>query len=314
MPDRAGATVLARDAAVGLGEFLEDRGEFFGGNSEAGVADLNDGVDASAGGRQEIQFHDDLAGVGELDGVGQEIRDDLAHAQRIAEEVRMRSGICFKAEIDFLLRGLGRLRFDAILHHGARVEGDMFEHHLARFDLREVENIVQQREQRIGAALGGFELIFLLTADASIERQIEHAEQAVHGRAQLMRHVRQEFAFGLAGVEGAVHGPLQVLGALANAILKEFLMQADFFLGGGQRLDHAVEALTQVFDFIARAADLDGHQLALSHRGDAGFEQGERAGQQADGELRDEGADNPDDPEQNQTFSPVKGVLADIPP
>ncbi len=52
----------------------------------------------------------------------------------------------------------------------------------------------------------------------------------------------------------------ELLGALANAFFEKFLMLADFFLRGGQRLDHTVEALAEIFDLVAGAADPDGHE------------------------------------------------------
>ena len=60
-----------------------------------------------------------------------------------------------------------------------------------------------------------------------------------------------------------MHGHFQLAGALADALLEQLLVLADFLLRSGQRLDHAVEAFAQVFDLVAGAADLDGPQLPL---------------------------------------------------
>src|SRR5579864_4195809 len=101
-----------------------------------------------------------------------------------------------------------------------------------------------------------------------------------------MRHVGEEFALGLAGVEGAVHGALQFLSTLADALFEKLLMLANFFLRGGQRLNHTVEAFAEILDFVAGAADLDRLEMAFPYRRDAGFEKREGAGQEADGEAR----------------------------
>ena len=61
-------------------------------------------------------------------------------------------------------------------------------------------------------------------------------------------------------------------GALADALFQQFLMLPDFFLGGGQRLDHPVEAFAQIFDFVAGAADLDGLEPPLPDRRDTGLQ------------------------------------------
>ena len=87
-----------------------------------------------------------------------------------------------------------------------------------------------------------------------------------------MGHVGQEFAFRLAGRKRGMHRLFQVRRALADAILEQFLVQSNLFLGGRKRLDHPVKALAEVFDFIAGRAHLDRLKPSLADRNNAGLQ------------------------------------------
>ena len=65
---------------------------------------------------------------------------------------------------------------------------------LARFDLREVEDVVDELQQRVRRALHHAEILALLRRQLGVERELGHADDAVHRRADLVAHVRQELA------------------------------------------------------------------------------------------------------------------------
>ena len=112
-----------------------------------------------------------------------------------------------------------------------KIEGNLFENHVARFDLGEIENIVQKGQEGIGATLRDLQLLALLPTDSAIENQVEHAQQAVHGRPQL---VGDMFARNSLLAWLAASAPCMVFssscGALADAFLEEFLVLPDFLL------------------------------------------------------------------------------------
>ena len=70
---------------------------------------------------------------------------------------------------------------------------------LACFDLREIEDVVDDLQQRIGRGLHHTEVIPLLAGQFGIEGQFGHTEDSVHRRANLMAHVGEELALGTAG-------------------------------------------------------------------------------------------------------------------
>ena len=111
---------------------------------------------------------------------------------------------------------------------------------LAGLDLREVENVVDDGEQRVGRALDGRGEAALARIELGIEQQLGHAEHAVHRRADLVRHAREEFALGAArglgdaaGLDAVVHGLAQravgfgeARGALVDLRLEQLLLRA----------------------------------------------------------------------------------------
>ena len=107
----------------------------------------------------------------------------------------------------------------------------MLQHHLAGFDLGEIQNVVQQSQQRVGATLRCLQLIALIDGQRAVEYQVDHTQQSVHGSAQLVRHVGQELALGLAGVHGGAHGFGELGSALADAFFEQLLILADYLLG-----------------------------------------------------------------------------------
>jgi hypothetical protein len=67
---------------------------------------------------------------------------------------------------------------------------------LARFELREVEHVVEQREQPARGSLHGLRELALVGVELGAEQQLRHTEHAVHRRADLVAHVREELGLG----------------------------------------------------------------------------------------------------------------------
>ena len=66
----------------------------------------------------------------------------------------------------------------------------------ARLDLREIENVVDDRQQRIRGAVNALGKAPLRRIEAGVQQQAGHPQHAVHRRSQLMAHARDEFALG----------------------------------------------------------------------------------------------------------------------
>ncbi len=63
---------------------------------------------------------------------------------------------------------------------------------LAGLHLGEVEDVVDDRHQRLAGATHGLRESLLLRRQAGVEQQLRHADHAVHRRADLVAHVGQE--------------------------------------------------------------------------------------------------------------------------
>ena len=70
----------------------------------------------------------------------------------------------------------------------------------------ESKQIVQQGQQQVGRSPGGFQEVLAVGSACFRQRQIDHAQDGVHGRAQLMADVGQELALGLVGGLGGCFG------------------------------------------------------------------------------------------------------------
>jgi len=80
-----------------------------------------------------------------------------------------------------------------------------------RFDLREVEHVVDQGEKRLAGSLHQLEILAPLLGRRRLDRQLRHPEDAVDRRSNLVRHVREELALGPARALGRLFRRLQLL-------------------------------------------------------------------------------------------------------
>ena len=147
------------------------------------------------------------AGAGELERVAHEVVDDLPQAQDVPLQQRR--------HVFGHLRAVGypplaRLRGEVGVlrrHERPHVEGAQGKPQLAAFHLAHVQHVVHQREQVAGRCLHLVQARahLLVVAEAAL-RDGRHAHDAVQGRAYLMGHAREEFAFRRARVAGARQG------------------------------------------------------------------------------------------------------------
>ena len=88
-----------------------------------------------------------------------------------------------------------------------RRNGDALEVELAGLDLREVEDVVDDRQQRLGRVARPWSRYSRCSAvEVGVEHQLGHADDAVHRRADLVAHVGQELALGAVGRLGRFLG------------------------------------------------------------------------------------------------------------
>ena len=152
----------------------------------------------AADGGPLLDGHRDRASIiGVLHGVAYQVDEHLAQAQRVAHEpIVLRSHIH-----DQLLVARGKpsgAHGVELLDHVAHAEGRIAEQHLVVLDLRHVQDAVEQIEQVQRRRVHLVQAIdAALVALLGLQGYLGHADDAVHRRADLVRHARKEVGLRL---------------------------------------------------------------------------------------------------------------------
>ncbi len=200
--------VAPGDRHVDLAERPEQPAHGLGRDADAGVADGDRDLPAArrvtpaALDRMpaEAQLH--LAGGGELERVREEVDDDLADAPGIAEDARRQLVVHRVDQLDVVV---GRRRGEQVerpLDRAPEVHRLGVQLDLAGLDLGEVEDVVDDRQQRVARGLDRLRVLLLLGVQRRVEQQPAHPDDRVHRRPDLVAHRRQERALGLVRVLG----------------------------------------------------------------------------------------------------------------
>ena len=110
-----------------------------------------------------------------------------------------------------LLPGPWRQEPHHVLDQSAHVERDRADAHLAGFDAGEVEDVVDDGQERIGTLFDGGQVVALAIVEAALFEQLDHAHDAVHRGADLVAHVGQKGTLGPGCLERLVAGAPQLL-------------------------------------------------------------------------------------------------------
>src|SRR6202022_289298 len=86
------------------------------------------------------------------------------------------------------------------------------------FDLRDIENVVDDRQQRLAGVFEERDLAPLLIRQLIVEQEIGETDDAVHRRADLMAHAGQELGLGAVRGLGLNAGSRQLQGTLALTV------------------------------------------------------------------------------------------------
>ena len=148
----AGAAEAAGRRAVRLRERLEDQLLLVARDADAGVDDREVQADLAGQLRRDVDAQPDLPAVGELDRVADQVDEHLPQPQRVADE---RVGH-FRRHVEVQARApsLRRVTCTRVEHVLQRLRGARaaraIEGQLARVDLREVEDVADDGEERFG--------------------------------------------------------------------------------------------------------------------------------------------------------------------
>ncbi len=200
----AGAAVLARSAGVGLLERFEDDPLLLRRDADAGVRDgeLHHRhcllecrvIRAPAALRQpDVQPH--AAVRSELEGVRQQVLENLQQALRVGRDVAADAGVEVRDERQRARLGLvPEVALDRLAQvRELQVLG--LDRDRAGLDLRQVENVADQVQQVGARGVNGLRELDLPRAQVAVGvlgQLLAEDQDAVERRAQLVRHVREE--------------------------------------------------------------------------------------------------------------------------
>ena len=210
----------ARDAADGgaflAGELLKDVRLELLAHADAVVLDAELVACVARGGAVLLGYADadHAARGGELDGVGQNVQQNLVEAQRIGDDVLVFDVHGVDEERQPLRRHIG-------LNDGAHVMDDVGQMHrlfinldLAVLDAAHVQHVVDEGKEMLAGGGDLFQVVQHLLAVVNVGRgQRREADDGVHRRADIVAHVEEELPLG------AVCRPLMLQGNLQPAIL-----------------------------------------------------------------------------------------------
>ena len=159
------------------------------------------GLHAAAGSRQEH------AAFGrELDRVPQKVDENLADPGQVANHCLGNAGVQQIFQVDGLARCGGGDQVHCALDALADVERQRLELDGTGIDAREIEDLVDHRQEAVCAFVDRFGVVALLLGKVAIEEEAGHAHDAIHGSPDFMAHVCHETGRGLGMLFGCNFG------------------------------------------------------------------------------------------------------------
>ncbi len=264
-----GALLAVPARALDLGEGLEQPGAGLFRDADAGIADrdLHHAVGEPSG-------ESDLALFGELDRVRHQVVQHLAKPHAVAHDAARELGRDFRPERKALLaRGLAEEE-RRLAQNGREIERLVDEGELAGLDLGQVEDVVDDAEKQFARRLDHVEHRGLVGIEVGLGQRRRHPEDAVHRRADLVAHDREERALGRRGRMGRGAGRLEIGSAAAHLGLKQVGLLMELLVGLEERTAFRLEQTLRLLPgaplaLVAGAGDDVGQRRRSLHRGQA---------------------------------------------
>ena len=208
LADRQAQTAAAetpRVGRIGLGKGLEQDGQVGGGDADPCIRNGKAQLGRLTGGIVHLDPH--AARLGEFQGITHQVHQDLPQPRRIGVHQRGQWVQVLGHQRQLLLFGPCAQQAQDLVDNLDGRTSQAFDLQLARFDLGEVEDVVQQSQQGVAIPLDD-----RLVAAAFVARQVCPLEQFAvaqdrgHGGPDFVAHVGQEFALDPVGRFGGVFG------------------------------------------------------------------------------------------------------------
>ena len=150
-------------------------------------------------GRLRLDGHENLAPLRELDRVADQVDQHLPESIGITDDQSGTSGLIRQASsspLPWARSASVRIVPSTISRSAKR---DRIENQLPGLDLGEIEDVVDDGQERLRRMLDDLEILALTGIELGIEHEFRHADDAVHRRANLVAHVGEELALGPIG-------------------------------------------------------------------------------------------------------------------
>src|SRR6185437_7954786 len=137
--------------------------------------------------------------MGEFDGIRKQVAEDLVQTRLIGEELGFEIFVDIHEEEQALGMCLHReLRFQ-LLQKRAHIHGYVLQLETARFDLIEIEDLVDQDHHMLGGIFEDLEMRKLFGQVLLLHQQVGGADDAIERGPQLVAHIAEEAGLGLGG-------------------------------------------------------------------------------------------------------------------
>ncbi len=208
---QAAAAVPSTGGRVGLQERREDHALLFLGNTDAGIADRKQQLElvgVAAGEAAHRQHH--FALFGELDRIADQVDQHLVDAQRIAQQPTTVAWQGFDDHFHRFGAERGAHQVGDVIEQLVQIERRAFQVDTPGLDLGKVENVVDDFQQRARGAIDLGDHVLRGAGQFAALKQVQHAQDGVHRRADFVAHVGQEIGLGLVGALGRIHCQAQL--------------------------------------------------------------------------------------------------------
>ncbi len=206
---QTGASKPSRAGHLHLLECVKDRELPVAGDANPRITHHKLHLDLSVGSRLEANLEHDFPLRRELDGVADQVGNDLPQAILITDKHTRQVRIAAVDQLQALLLRPYTQRLQQMAKRLIQVEDSPVELQPAGLHDGEIQDVVDQDQQGFARLLYNIQILALVSIQVGGQHQIGHADHRIHGRADLMAHVGQQHALRAIGLLTGVAGDLQ---------------------------------------------------------------------------------------------------------
>ena len=173
-----------------MAERPEETLDLFRWDADSGIGDCEADIEfAGLRARATLHRNNHFPLPSEFDGIADEIDEDLLKPRHIALDVRGQIRIDVRLQLQSFLCSDGSEEFHRVLDTSAEMVRMVFDLNFPRLDLRHVEDVVDNREQGFAGTADNLDEIALLICQCRVEQERSHADNPIHGGANLVTRV-----------------------------------------------------------------------------------------------------------------------------